>query len=120
MIALDPRAAARAAAAQNSRPAMSILFDSADLRLVVFRLEPGQEVPSHRSTSSVMLTVLDGEGSISGPLGEIACTAGDVVCYAPNEIHGMRAIDSELHLLATITPRPGDRATAAAPTSGAE
>jgi len=35
--------------------------------------------------------------------------AGDVVTYDPNEIHGMRAADEELVLLATITPRPGSR-----------
>ena len=56
-----------------------------------------------------MLTVLEGEGWVSGEAGERACTAGDVVCYEPNELHGMRAGDEALHLLASITPRPGER-----------
>jgi quercetin dioxygenase-like cupin family protein len=56
-----------------------------------------------------MLTVLDGEGWVSDASGERACRNGDVVCYKPTELHGMRAGGAELHLLATITPRPAER-----------
>lgn len=94
------------------RPATAILHDSADVRLIVFRLGPGQAVAPHRSTSSVQLTVLEGSGVLAGESGshvvDQVCTAGDVVVYLPNELHGMRASsDEELLLLATITPRPG-------------
>ena len=109
MITLDPRTVARNAVSQSARPATVILFDRPDVRLVVFRLRPGQSVPPHRSPSSVMLTVLDGEGWVSDASGERTCSGGDVVCYEPTEVHGMRAGDAELHLLATITPRPGER-----------
>jgi len=110
MIALDPRAAARAAVSgQPERPATAIISDSPDARLVVFRLAPGQVVAPHRSTSSVLLTVLEGSGTLSGEAEERACAAGDVVAYAPDELHGMRADGGELLLLATITPRPGAR-----------
>jgi quercetin dioxygenase-like cupin family protein len=114
MNTLDPRAAARAAVAPNpSRPATAVVHDTDDLRLVVFRLDAGQVVPPHRSVSSVMLTVLEGEGVLSGedkdvPV-DVPCKPGDVVTYAPNELHGMRAGSGELLLLATITPRPGSR-----------
>ena len=117
MIALDPRRAARDAVAPRAdRPATAILHDGPDARVVVFRLAPGQEVPPHRSTSTVQLTVLEGEGVLSGEdsgaARERRCAAGDVVVYAPNELHGMRAphdAGAELLLLATITPRPGAR-----------
>ena len=111
---LVPLDAARAAvAAHADRPATAILHDSPDLRLVVFRLAPGQAVPAHRSTSTVMLTVLSGRGSfagegVDGPQ-ERVCQPGDVVTYAPNELHDLRATDSEFVVLATITPRPGSR-----------
>jgi len=85
----------------------------------VFRLEPGQVVPPHQSASSVMLTVLEGEGWLSGANSERMCGAGDVVCYEPNELHGMRAGDRALHLLASITPRPGERAVVVATRAGA-
>jgi quercetin dioxygenase-like cupin family protein len=110
MIALEPLAAARAAvAASPSRPATAILLDVPDARLVVFRIAPGQHVAPHRNPSSVMLTVLYGQGLVSGADGERECRAGDVIVYEPNETHGMRAVDVELFLLATITPRPGER-----------
>ena len=110
MIALDPRAAARAAvAATPGRPATAVLLDTPDVRLVVFRIAPGQAVPPHRSPSTVTLTVLEGSGTISGAGVERSCSAGDVVSYAPEELHGMRATAEELLLLATIAPRPGER-----------
>jgi quercetin dioxygenase-like cupin family protein len=110
MTTLDPRGAARAARAANDRrPATAIVHDTADARLVVFRLAPGQEVPPHSSASTVLLTVLEGAGVLSGADEERTCRTGDVVAYAPGELHGMRATEGELLLLATITPRPGER-----------
>lgn len=114
MKSLDPVSAARAAvSATRERPATAVIHDSEDLRLVVFRIAPGQAVAPHRSTSSVMLTVLEGSGSLAGEAGgqleERDFNEGDVVTYEPNEMHGMRARDTELLLLATITPRPGGR-----------
>lgn len=106
---IDALAAARGAVALRlDRPATAIVHDSAESRLVVFRLEPGQAVAPHRSTSSVQLTVLGGRGVLTGESDEQPCGIGDVVIYAPRELHGMRALDDQLLLLATITPRPGD------------
>jgi quercetin dioxygenase-like cupin family protein len=107
-------AAAHTAVAVNpSKPATATLHDTADLRLLVFRFSPGQEVPPHRSVSTVMLTVLEGTGTLSGDPDvtpkEIVCNPGDVVVYAPDELHGMRATHGPLLLLAAITPRPGER-----------
>ena len=114
MIRLEPARAAREAVAANpARPATAVIHDSPDARLVVFRLAPGQQVAPHRNASSVHLAVLAGRGVLSGESGDapmdMACAAGDVVVYAPNELHAMRAESEELLLLATITPRPGTR-----------
>ena len=111
---LNPRSAARLANAANpNRPATAIVHDADDVRLVVFRLAAGQEVPPHRTSSSVLLTVLEGEGVLYGeehgaPV-NVPCAQGDVIAYDPNEIHGMRSPSGELLLLATIAPRPGSR-----------
>jgi quercetin dioxygenase-like cupin family protein len=114
MIALDPvRAAREAAAAHPDRPATAVLLDTEDVRVVVFRLTTGQSVPPHRSPSSVLLSVLSGTGVLSGEAEERTCAPGDTVAYAPTELHGMRAINGELLLMATITPRPGSRARVA-------
>jgi quercetin dioxygenase-like cupin family protein len=113
MRVLDARQAAKDAKSANpSRPATAVLLDSPDARLIVFRILPGQAVPPHHSPSSVLLTVLEGKGILIGPNGVHACTTGDMVAYEPNEIHGMRATDTEMHILAVITPRPGERAAA--------
>jgi quercetin dioxygenase-like cupin family protein len=103
------RAAREAVAANPTRPATAIVHDSADARLIVFRLSPGQSVAPHRNASTVTLAVISGSGLTSGGDGEQRVTTGDVVTYDPNELHGMRAVDEELVLLATITPRPGTR-----------
>lgn len=114
MKTLDPLGAARSAVAPNKdRPATAVIHDTDDLRLVVFRIAPGQAVPPHRSVSSVMLTVLEGSGTLAGEsngeLVEQTFSAGDSVAYEPNEKHGMTANETEMLLLATITPRPGSR-----------
>ncbi|HEX5076266.1 MAG TPA: cupin domain-containing protein [Gemmatimonadaceae bacterium] len=110
MKVLDVRGAARQAVAANpTRPATAIVHDSADARLIVFRLSPGQSVAPHRNASSVILTVISGSGLTSGADEERQVVAGDLVTYEPNEMHGMRAVDEELVLLATIAPRPGSR-----------
>lgn len=110
----DPLTAARQAVANRlDRPATAIVHDSPDVRLIVFRLAPGQSVAPHRSSSSVQLTVLEGGGVLTGEsegggTADQACTVGDVFVYLPNELHGMRcAGEDDLLLLATITPRPG-------------
>jgi quercetin dioxygenase-like cupin family protein len=103
---LDPKSAAWCAVASSpTRPATAI----PDVRLIVFRIEPGQSVAPHHNASTVLLTVLEGSGLLAGRDGEVRCGVGDVVAYEPGETHGMRALDEPLHLLATIAPRPGDK-----------
>lgn len=110
MKALDPVTAARdAVSAAAGRPATAILPDTPDVRLVIFRLEAGQVVKPHSNPSTVLLSVVQGEGYVSGGDGEQAAKAGDLFVCEPNELHGFRAADGELHVLATIAPRPGSR-----------
>ena len=104
------RAAADAPPARPDRPAAAIVHDSADVRLIVFRIGPGQQVAPHTSTSTVVLTVLSGTGMITAGETDRPVGAGDVVIYAPAELHGMRADAGAAEpfvLLATIAPRPG-------------
>lgn len=110
MIELTPLQAAHAAVAANpTKPAMAIIHDAPDVRLVVFRLEPGQQVTPHTSPSTVLLEVLEGTGMISWADGERSAGPGGMVTFVPGELHGMRALDERFCLLATIAPRPGGR-----------
>ena len=58
---------------------------------------------------NVILTVLEGSGTVSGADGERAVRAGEVIAYEPDEPHGMKALGERLVLLAAIVPRPGTR-----------
>jgi quercetin dioxygenase-like cupin family protein len=108
-----PRAAREAVAANANRPATTVVHDSPDARLIVFRIAAGQAVPPHRNASAVTLAVISGRGFIRGGEEEQAVAPAEIVVFEPNELHGMRAELEELVLLATITPRPGARSDVA-------
>ncbi len=61
-----PALATSAVAANPARPAMAVIHDSVGARLVLFRIEPGQEVPVHTNASTVLLTVISGTGIVIG------------------------------------------------------
>jgi quercetin dioxygenase-like cupin family protein len=106
----EPSAIARDAQSFNPRkPAMALIHDTDDARLVVFRIAPGQAVERHVTRSTVVMHVLSGAGVVSGGDEERAVEPGMTLTFVPGEAHGMRADDQELVLLATITPRPGTR-----------
>ncbi len=106
----EPAAVARAAvAAHPDRPAISLMHDGPDARLVVFRIGAGHSVPVHTSASTVVLQVLSGSGLVNGIDGEREVSAGMLVAFEPKESHGMRATTEELTLLAVIAPRPASR-----------
>lgn len=105
-----PAEAARSAvSATPDRPALSVLHDTDEGRLVVFRLSPGQKVAEHTSASNVFLSVVSGTGYVTGAEGERAVDAGEIIALAPREPHGMRAGGEQLVIAAFITPRPGTR-----------
>lgn len=105
----DAPTVAGSVAATQDRPATALVHDGKDARVVLFRLEPGQSVPVHTSTSTVLLTILSGTGSVIGAEGERAAKPGDIVAYAELEPHGMRAEEEQFVIAAVIAPRPGAR-----------
>ena len=104
-----PALAAAAVAAHAARPATALIHDSADARVVVFRIEPGQQVPVHTSVSTVLLTVISGSGVVAGVTGDHDVSAGDIIAYDSGEPHGMRARAEPLVIAAVIAPRPSAR-----------
>lgn len=100
-------AAREAVATRPDRPATAVVHDSADARVVVFRVGRDQVVPPHTSHSSVLASVLAGEGIFTGADGERELGPGAVVAYEPSEPHGWRATGEELVVMAVIAPRPG-------------
>jgi quercetin dioxygenase-like cupin family protein len=96
----------RATPAREDRPATQLLYDEGDVRVVSFHLLAGQEVPPHRSTSTVVVQVTDGQGYFAGDDGETFLDAGDVAVFAPEEKHSIRATDRPLRFVAILSPRP--------------
>jgi quercetin dioxygenase-like cupin family protein len=84
-----------------------ILHDEASLRIVAFRLLPGQQIPPHRSSSTVTVQVTEGSGTFQGEGDEAVLGVGEGAVYAPNEMHAIIAGEVPLRFLALITPRPG-------------
>jgi quercetin dioxygenase-like cupin family protein len=106
----DPMVVARNAMPFHfGRPAMALMHDSPDVRLMILRVPVGQAVPMHTSPATVLLYVLSGCGLVTGANGDRAVHPGTVVTYEPKEAHGIRAISEELVLLAIIAPRPANR-----------
>ena len=101
-----PAFAAAAVANHPGRAATTLAHDCADVRVVVFRIEPGQQVPVHTSPSSVVLMIVSGGGIVVGAAGEREVRAGDMVTYDPKEPHGMRATVEPLVIAAVIAPGP--------------
>lgn len=104
-----PALAASAVAANSARPATALIHDSADVRVVVFRIEPGQQVPVHTSVSTVLLTVISGAGVVTGAGDDHDVRAGDIIACDAGEPHGMRAEAEPLVIAAVIAPRPAAR-----------
>ena len=87
------------------RPVSKLLYDSDAMRVVVFGLLPGQEIPPHTAPSRVVLHMVLGKGVFLIGSGEQPAHAGAFVITEPNEPHGLKAAEKTV-LLAVIAPRP--------------
>jgi quercetin dioxygenase-like cupin family protein len=104
-----PDLALSAESADATRPATAIIHDSHDARIVLYRIERGQQVPVHTTSSTVLLVVISGRGVVAGAGGEHEVHVGDIVVYDVGEPHGMSAGREQLVIAAVLAPRPGDR-----------
>ncbi|MDF2630541.1 MAG: hypothetical protein K0R39_4372 [Symbiobacteriaceae bacterium] len=82
-----------------------VLHSCQDMRVVLFSLQPGQEMAPHTSSSSVCLQVLKGNGLMLVGHEWAPVETGSIRFYPPGEAHGVRATDGPLAVLATLAPR---------------
>jgi quercetin dioxygenase-like cupin family protein len=87
------------------RPVSKLLYDSDAMRVVVFGLMPGQEIPPHTAPSRVLLHIVRGKGVFLTGSGERKARTGDFVVTEPEEPHGLKAAEKTV-MLAVIAPRP--------------
>lgn len=97
--------ATKSAEFSSDRPVSKLLYDSDAMRVVVFGLLAGQEIPPHTAPSRVLMQVVQGKGAFITGTGEREGRAGAFVVTEPGEPHGYRAADKSV-LLAVIAPRP--------------
>lgn len=88
-----------------ARPVSKLLYDSDAMRVVVFGLLPGQEIPPHTAPSRVVMHIVQGKGAFHSGAGEQGARAGEFVVTEPDEPHGFKASEKTV-LLAVIAPRP--------------
>jgi hypothetical protein len=70
-------------APREDRPTTRLLHDEPNARVVCFQLLPGQRVAEHRSASTVLVQVLEGEGVFRGENGSGASGRGRRRCSRP-------------------------------------
>ena len=88
------------------RPATLVVHDEPNVRVVGFHLQPGQRVPPHRSSSTVLVRVVSGSGLVRGEGDERLLHPGEQAVYAPGEVHAIEAGAEPLHFVAILTPSP--------------
>lgn len=89
----------------QARPVSKLLYDSDAMRVVVFGLLAGQEIPPHTAPSRVVLHIVQGKGAFITGHGEQPAHAGAFVITEPEEPHGLKASEKTV-MLAVIAPRP--------------
>jgi quercetin dioxygenase-like cupin family protein len=82
-----------------------LVHDSPRIRVALFCLEPGQQVPPHSTSSEVVLQVMQGQGKIRVGEEELAAGAGTIVVCPPDAPHGFQA-EEKLVIVALIAPPP--------------
>lgn len=87
------------------RPVSRLLYDSDAMRVVVFGLQAGQEIPPHTAPSRVLMQIVQGGGAFVTGSGERRAGPGSFVVTEPNEPHGLKASEKTV-MLAVIVPRP--------------
>jgi quercetin dioxygenase-like cupin family protein len=83
-----------------------LLYDSPNMRVLVFNFEPGQELPvhSHAGDSDSALLVLEGEGEFTGAH-EMPIRAGQLRIMPVAEPRGLKA-RTRMRLLVILAPAP--------------
>ncbi len=87
------------------RFASQLLHDAPEMRVVVFGVDAGQEIPPHTAPARVLMHVVQGQGVFVTGEGTAPARAGTFVVTEPNEPHGFKA-EARTVLLAVIAPRP--------------
>lgn len=82
-----------------------LLHDSEKMRVVLFCLEAGQEIPEHTAPSEVLFYVLQGTGTVGIGEEKVAVRPAALAVCPPSIPHSANA-QERMVLLAVIAPAP--------------
>lgn len=89
------------------RPMTQLISENDDSRIVVFGFEPGQAVSLHTSSSTVLMHVVEGSGTLQVGSEVRSVSVGDLAVCQPDVPHALAASPGErMVVLAIIAPRP--------------
>ncbi|HYG57197.1 MAG TPA: hypothetical protein VD902_03915 [Symbiobacteriaceae bacterium] len=91
---------------EGSHMVSEVLHSCQDMRVILMNLMPGQVLEPHTSSSSVTLHLISGRGEFLCGSEWVPAESATVRFYPPGEIHGVRAVDEPISVLATLAPRP--------------
>ena len=89
----------------SAQPKKELIFNSKNMRVVLFNIAAGQEVPLHTSESEVLMYLVEGKGCFTVGERLEPVESGSFVVCKENEPHGMKA-DMPMTVLAVISPSP--------------
>lgn len=93
------------AATPLDRPVVSALHDGPAGRSFTVQFQPGEELPTHRNASRVVITAVRGTGTITiGDHGTRVLREGTFVQLEPNAPHAVVAGGEGLELLVVLAP----------------
>jgi quercetin dioxygenase-like cupin family protein len=89
----------------KEKPISKLLYDSENIRLVLFSLEAGQKIESHTVEPQVSMLVVSGKGKLIIGDKKVDVKQGYLGVCESMESHGFEA-DEKMVVLASITPSP--------------
>lgn len=91
----------------ENHPVTQLITQNQDSRVIVFGFEPGQSVPLHTSSSTVLMQVVEGNGRIQVGDSEQFVVAGDLAICPPNVPYSLSAAETGRFVILTIVaPNP--------------
>lgn len=89
----------------KEKPGTKLLYNSDNVRLVLFSLEPGQKVEPHTVQPQVSMLVISGKGKMIIGDNKFEVKQGFLGVCESMESHGFEA-EEKMIVLASITPSP--------------
>lgn len=82
-----------------------VLFSAPECRAVAIQLERGEQMGEHHVRERAVVHVTSGRVEIAASGETVQCSTGNVVTFAPHELHTVRALEPST-LLLVLAPWP--------------